>query len=296
MSALLHTYRNGGTEVFLYADGTKMRLVQNDTPPQLCEQMDLKITDWCDAGCAWCHEGSTRRGRHADLDEALELLSVLPAGAEIAIGGGDPLSHPHFERFVRSLRAQGLVPSVTVNGQHFERSKPMLERLTRKDLLFGIGVSYFDKLPDWDYEHLVVHLIAGVHPPSVLDETHKSLKVLVLGYKRHGRGSHLAQVKPGLIQGNLASWYRELFSVAHAHKLSFDNLAISQLKPQRLFTDQAEFARRYMGPEGAYSMYIDAVTHTYGLSSYSALRYPWTNLKAMFSHVRSLQESPDMVA
>ena len=48
--------------------------------------MDLKITDWCDAGCAWCHEGSTLRGRHADLDEALELLSVLPAGAEIAIG------------------------------------------------------------------------------------------------------------------------------------------------------------------------------------------------------------------
>ena len=173
----------------------------------------------------------------------------------------------------------------------------MLERLTRNGVLFGIGVSYFDKLPDWDYEHLVVHLIAGIHPPSVLDETHhKSFKVLVLGYKRHGRGSHLAQVKPGLIQGNLASWYRELFWVARAHKLSFDNLAIAQLKPQRLFTDHAEFERRYMGPEGAYSMYVDAVTRTYGLSSYSLHRYPWSNLRDMFSHVRSLQDLPAQAA
>ena len=290
MSTLLHTYRNGGTEVFLYADGTKVRLVQEDTPPQICEQMDLKITDWCDAGCAWCHEGSTVRGRHAELNETLELLRALPAGAEIAIGGGDPLSHPHFELFVRSLRSQGLVPSVTVNGRHFERSRPLLERLTQEGVLFGVGLSYFDKLPDWDYESLVLHLIAGIHPPSVLDAARKPLKVLLLGYKHHGRGNHLARIKPDLIQGNISSWYRELFWVAHTHKLSFDNLAISQLKPQRLFSDHTEFERRYMGPEGAYSMYVDAVTRTYGLSSYSTHRYRWSNLRDMFSHVRSLQD------
>ena len=84
--------------------------------------------------------------------------------------------------------------------------------------------------------------------------------------------------------------------MAKAHKLSFDNLAITQLKPQRLFADPAEFALRYMGPEGAYSMYVDAVSETYGLSSYSDTRYPWSDLQTMFSHVRNMQSAPALAA
>lgn len=285
--SLLASYQNGGYRVAVYHDGTKVRTdVDAALPPRLPEQMDLKITDYCDAGCAWCHEKSTPKGLHGDLNAALKLLTVLPAGAEIAIGGGDPLSHPDFERFVRGLRANGLVPSVTVNGVHFEKHREVLERLTREKQLFGVGFSYADKLPDWDYENLVVHLIAGVHHPRVLDDAARRYKILLLGYKQFGRGKKLFELRAHDVQEKLAAWYRELFWVAREHHLSFDNLAIDQLKPQRVFRDQATFEQQYMGQEGLFSMYVDAVTKTFALSSYSAERFDWSKLEDMFAQVR----------
>lgn len=288
--SLLASYQNGGYRVAVYHDGTKVRTaVDAALPPRLPEQMDLKITDYCDAGCAWCHEKSTPKGLHGDLNAALKLLTVLPAGAEIAIGGGDPLSHPDFERFVRGLRANGLVPSVTVNGVHFEKHREVLERLTQEKQLFGVGFSYADKLPDWDYENLVVHLIAGVHHPRILDEAARRYKILLLGYKQFGRGKKLFELRAQEVQDKLAAWYRELFWVAREHHLSFDNLAIDQLKPQRVFRDQGTFEKQYMGQEGLFSMYVDAVTQTFALSSYSSERFDWSTLSNMFAQVRQGQ-------
>jgi hypothetical protein len=287
---LVGSYQNGGYRVELYADGTKVRTeLDASLPPVLPEQMDLKITDWCDAGCAWCHERSTPKGQHGNVERTLALLADLPRGAEIAIGGGDPLSHPEFERFVRGLRERGLVPSVTVNGRHFSRHRAMLERLTGDGQLFGVGVSYHDSIPDWDYEHMVLHLIAGVNHPSVLDEAKRRMKVLLLGYKRFGRGKRFFEVRSRPVQDALAAWYRELFIVAQNHHLSFDNLAIEQLKPERLFKDSATYRRQYMGPEGEFSMYVDAVTETCALSSYSVERLAWSNLRRMFARIRQGQ-------
>lgn len=287
---LLAQYTNGGYDVQLYRDGTKVRTKRNGgVPPALPEHMDLKITDWCDAGCAWCHEQSTPQGLHCDVQVTLNVLKPLPAGAEVAIGGGDPLSHPQFEDLVCAMRDQGLVPSVTVNGRHLARHLPVLERLISKDRLFGVGVSYYDRIPSWDYEHMVLHLIAGVNPPKVLDNANRRLKVLLLGYKKFGRGRTLFEVRSDKVQGNLDSWYRELVWVAQEHNLSFDNLAIEQLSPKRLFKDPADYERQYMGPEGQFGMYLDAVTQTFALSSYSAERFAWSDLRGMFAHVRQGQ-------
>lgn len=292
-TALLGAYRNGGYQIELYSDGTKVRTeIDGTSPPRLPEQLDAKITDWCDAGCAWCHEGSTTKGTHCDVDRTLALFKDLQPGTEIAIGGGDPLSHPEFERLVRGLRGFGIVPSVTVNGRHFERHRTVLERLTHDKQLFGVGVSYYDSIPDWEYEHMVLHLIAGVNHPSVLDDAARRMKVLLLGYKRFGRGKKLFEVRPQPVQDCIAAWYRELFHVAQSHHLSFDNLAIEQLKPQRLFQDPQAYARQYMGPEGQFSMYVDAVTETFALSSYSAERFGWSNMQDMFGQVRQGQGYP----
>jgi hypothetical protein len=180
---------------------------------------------------------------------------------------------------------------VTVNGRHFERHRDVLERLTREGQLFGVGISYSKEhgIPDWDYEHMVLHLIAGVDAPSVLDEAKKPLKVLLLGYKRFGRGAKLFEVRTKEVQDTLAAWYRELFVVAQNHHVSFDNLAIEQLKPERLFKDPAAYQRQYMGPEGQFSMYIDAETETFALSSYSPERFEWSNMQDMFALVRQCE-------
>lgn len=287
-SPLIASYRNGGYEVSIHADGTKVRdLVDADVPPEHPEQMDLKITDWCDAGCHWCHEMSTKRGAHGDVDAMLGLLSGLPAGVEIAIGGGDPLSHPEFPRLARGLRDAGLIPSVTVNGRHLERSLPVLEGLIAEKAVFGVGVSFFRALPEWDYPHKVVHMIAGVDDPSVLDDAPRQ-KVLVLGYKDFGRGErHMSRHSADVVDG-IARWRRELLWIAREHHVSFDTLAIGQLDPSRLFMEDADYGKRFMGREGEFSMYVDGVRREFAVSSYSRERREWSDIRSMFRSVREM--------
>ena len=283
----MYQYTNGGTRVTLEADGTKIRNVFDASiPPAFPEQMDLKITDWCDAGCAWCHEGSTLRGRHGDVDAMLKLLSGLPPGVEIAIGGGDPLSHPEFERLVRGLAARGLVPNVTVNGRHIARHKARLERLAAERMIFGVGISYHEDFPDWRYRHLVDHMIAGVDDPQVLMQN-TGRKVLILGYKSWGRGAGYERKWSARVQDRMKMWYRLLPLIARNHHLSFDNLAIAQLKPRRIFSVSSDFDRFYMGREGEYSLYVDGVKQEYATSSYAPDRASWTDIRSMYQDVRS---------
>lgn len=284
---LLSNYHNGGFEVEIHSDGTKIRTtIDANIAPVLPEQFDLKISQWCDAGCSWCHEQSTPRGKHGDLHATLDLLVNLHPGTEVAIGGGDALSHPDFAWFVRALRARGLVPSVTVNGRHFARSRALLEKLISEGNLFGVGVSYHDSLPSWDYEHMVIHLIAGIHSPCVLDGAQLNYKILLLGYKRFGRGKKHFEIRTEAVQKMIDQWRREIFWVAREHQVSFDNLAIEQLDPVRLFADPTKYHLRHMGQEGQFSMYIDAVKQTFALSSYSSERQSWTDMKSMFAQVR----------
>lgn len=277
---------NGNYEFEVLPDGTKRRWVENPTvipEPVLPEQMDLKITDWCDANCAWCHEGSTERGEHGDLSGALDLLRECLPSTEIAIGGGDPLSHPDFEPFVRELDARGLIPNVTVNGRHLERHLPMLQQLTGEGVLRGVGISLHKHIPEWEYQHKVLHVIAGVNDPKKLLEAPPQ-HLLILGYKTHGRGQEYQSER---VRSGIREFTRYLPLLAEKHILSFDTLAISQVYPQRLFSDPRQYAKRFMGEEGQYSMYVDAVTQTYAVSSYAKRRLPWHGLSGMFQNVRA---------
>lgn len=286
------SYRNGGYRVSIHEDGTKVRRrIASGLPPEHPEQLDLKITDWCDAGCFWCHEMSTKRGAHGDVDAMLDLLSGLPAGVEIAIGGGDPLSHPDFPRLARGLRDAGLLPSVTVNGRHLERSLPALKELAAEKAVYGVGVSFFQSLPEWDYPHKVVHMIAGVDDPSVLDGAPRQ-KVLVLGYKDFGRGEKHRSKRPAEVAEGIARWRRELLWLAREHHVSFDTLAIEQLEPSRLFLSGREYSRRFMGKEGEFSMYVDGVRQEFAVSSYSSARQPWSDIQSMFASVRMMAGLP----
>lgn len=290
MQTLLGQYINGGYKVTIHSDGTKIReTIDASIPPVHPEQMDLKITDWCDAGCAWCHEKSTIKGKAGDLKASVALLSTLPRGVEIAIGGGDPLSHPDFEWFVETLTEQGLVCSVTVNAFHFEKHLPRLKAMVEKNHIKGIGYSFDGKtMPSWDYEHLVVHLITGVHDPVPWMKEGRRRKLLLLGFKDFGRGAAFKARVDSSVEETKARWYRALSGVAKVHALSFDNLAIEQLKPRRLFLTEEDYKTRHMGEEGQFSMYVDGVTQTSGLSSYHPVREKWTDINAMFQRARVL--------
>jgi hypothetical protein len=268
------SYENGGTKVTIFGDGTKIREVFDESLlPVHPESIDVKITDWCDAGCAYCHEKSTVKGKHADLSVLKELLHGLPRGAEIAIGGGHPLAHPEFDYFVTDMSDRGIVCNVTINEIHFKKEESRIKRLTDEGVIRGVGYSYRNTPCDFDYEHLVTHVIIGLTPYNELSQIARTNnKVLLLGYKDFGRGELFKTKHQEEVLRSIQSWYINLFDAPkHAH-LSFDNLAITQLKPARIFTHREQYDQFYMGDDGTFTMYIDAVNRVYARSSVGLTR------------------------
>ena len=119
-------YQNGNTTVTMMNDGTKIREYEGIPKIIHPESIDIKITNYCDMGCAYCHENSTIKGVHADLDKLLEVTAELPAGVEFAIGGGNPLSHPDLVLFLETLKSKGIITNITVNQGHLKNYQNLL--------------------------------------------------------------------------------------------------------------------------------------------------------------------------
>lgn len=65
---LIGSYINGNYKTTIYNDGTRIRETEEDEfIPTFAENCDIKITDSCNMGCSFCHEGSTPQGKHGDI-------------------------------------------------------------------------------------------------------------------------------------------------------------------------------------------------------------------------------------
>ena len=60
MTTLLHWYVNGNYTVEIYSDGTKIRETLDPAEtkfrPEFSENIDIKITNFCNANCGYCHD------------------------------------------------------------------------------------------------------------------------------------------------------------------------------------------------------------------------------------------------
>ena len=81
------------------------------------ELVDVKITESCSGmPCeAYCYQASGPKGKHARLVDVAMSARLLGEQEvfEVALGGGNPLSHPHFTDILRVFRANGVVPNLT---------------------------------------------------------------------------------------------------------------------------------------------------------------------------------------
>lgn len=269
-------YQNGNTTVTILSDGTKVREYEGVANILHPESIDVKITDYCDMGCAYCHESSTTKGVHGDLGKLLKVISELPKGVELAIGGGNPLSHPNLIAFLRELKLKGIIANLTVNQGHLKTYQDMLIFLIEEDLVKGIGISITNN----NFNHIkpllnitdnvVYHLIAGVNDIEVVEKLMElgECKVLILGYKLFGFGVKYHSEE---VDVNLKKWYKHLPKLIGKCTLSFDNLAIEQLKAKRLFTHKG-WDKFYMGDDFCFTMYIDAVKQEFAPTSRSKNR------------------------
>jgi len=285
-------YQNGNTIVTILDDGTKTREYEGTPRPVFPESIDIKITNYCDLGCAYCHEMSTTAGTHADLGHLLDTLKGLSVGTELAIGGGNPLSHPSLAEFLKRLTELGFIANLTVNQGHVKRYETDLVSLISKGYIKGLGISVLNSKSlsclgrvKSLTENIVYHVIAGKDKVEVINDLlayDSKAKILVLGYKHYGRG--LAFYNEG-IEKEINRWKMYIAKYFGKCVLSFDNLAIEQLKIKRFFT-QKGWDKFYMGDDFTFSMYIDAVKEEFAPTSRSPHRMSWkdASLKSYFEY------------
>lgn len=284
---LLGKYKNGNYTVMMLEDGTKIRYNNLDNlTPDFSESMDVKLTDKCSVGCAFCYEGSTPNGKHSDIMNQSWIKSVHPY-TELAINGND-LDHPQLEDFLKFMKEKKVIVSMTLNLKQFMSNLQKVDRYVNEKLIYGLGISIPGQFPegaDTDrifevigkYGNAVLHLINGIISQEFITKYQDKLsncKILVLGYKNVGRGIAYKKNAELDVTRNI-EWLKQNFidlQKSGKFKLvSFDNLAIEQLELENQVKEHPELGLRweelYMGNDGDYSFYIDAVNETYALNS-----------------------------
>ena len=298
MPSILYTYKNGNTVTTILSDGTKIRKTYDDEfKPEFSESCDVKITDRCDGGCAFCYEGCTSHGQHGNILNDT-FINSLHRGTELALNGND-LSHPHLVEFLSRLKNKGVIANLTVNQIHFERHCNFIKALVDKKLIWGLGVSLREPTDAFinlvkTIPNAVIHTINGILTENDLDRlANHNLKILILGYKTTGRGleyrsnnlrelmkntTYLGFMLPTIIKEN---WF---------NTVSFDNLAIKQLNVKKLMSKE-EWEKFYMGDDGTFTFYIDLVNQTFSKNSVIAKSkcFPIAgmNVDEMFAVVRN---------
>jgi organic radical activating enzyme len=270
---LLGRYRNGNYVTTILSDGTRIREINDDEfIPDHAENMDIKITNCCLMSCPFCHEGSTKDGKHGDILNE-KFIETLHPFQECAIGGGNILEHPDLIPFLEKLKEKKVIANITVNQIHFEKEQKLIKKLVDEKLIYGLGVSLVkptDKFINLikQYPNAVVHVINGVLTESdVKAMKNNNLKMLILGYKHLRRGNEYFEHERERIEANQNWLYESLDDITCKFKVvSFDNLAIEQLNVKRLMSDK-EWDEFYQGDDGSSTYYIDMVERKFARSS-----------------------------
>lgn len=263
-------------------NGTMITTVLDDEPfkaefPLNC---DMNISRKCTNGCAFCYEGCTPDGNHADIKKFINdknsFLYSLHEGTELALNGNEPL-HPDLELLLQFCKERNIVANLTVQELTLLKHKDQIEEWLNKGLLHGIGVSpciYSEDMLEFCNNHpsAVIHTIVGITTPENYKHLmiYNKLKILVLGYKSFGKGiSYL--YKDETVVDELTkntNWLKSNIKdfINHFKVVSFDNLAIKQLDPKSwLSTDQ--WKKFYRGDDGSHTLYIDLVSETFAKNS-----------------------------
>jgi hypothetical protein len=270
---LLGSYKNGNTMNHIFSDGTRIRETEdNEFRFDFASNMDVKICNFCDQRCPFCHEGSTPDSKFGDILNE-KFIETLHPYQEIAIGGGDATAHPDLIPFLEKLKAQKVIANITVNQVHFEQKQDLIRKLVDRKLIYGLGVSLVNPTESFinlvkKYPNAVIHVINGVLKTSdVAALVNNDLKMLILGYKHLRRGNDYFDSDAVNIKKNQEWLYENLGAILSKFKVvSFDNLALEQLDVRRLLSDR-QWEEFYQGEDGTSTYYIDMVERKFAKSS-----------------------------
>ena len=265
----------------------KMRIsfTEEKLKPENPELIDLKITDYCDAGCNFCYQGSTETGLHANLDAIKSIIDMVPYSfkMEFAIGGGEPTAHPDFAKILHRIGTSN-VANFTTKSTAWMKDKEKLKAV--KEFVSGIAyspdtvedaVSFILKHDKYVGDNVAAYLhiipeIWTMENLELLRETVEELNkwncpvrnsssrvsITMLGYKTTGRG-----------KGRIVSKIDGL--IDHIKKYRMTKVGVDTKIVNDYSKELAESKidnRLFTTAEGEFSMYIDAVKELAYKSSY----------------------------
>ena len=255
------------------------------------ELVDVKITDKCNFGCAYCYQNSTPEGRHADMDDLRRVARELfKAGTfEVAIGGGEPTLHPQFPEILEMFNDLGIAANFTTRSLDFLENPETRKRILEASKSIAVSVNSVGQITaalaawertggnKWSHPFSFQYVMGTASDEEFAKiiahcaQSHGA-KLTLLGFKETGRGAAYLDkipVRDVKAQNQSASWIG--LAKAACGKHGYARFAIDTALARECAAElKAEGVPAHMFhvSEGLVSMYVDAVEMTMAASSY----------------------------
>lgn len=277
--------RKDGDWWILYnkGSGAKIRIsFKDDAKPFAAsstpELVDVKITDYCPMGCKFCHQSSTRDGKHADLKKIERLAYDLNRAKvfEVALGGGETTTHPDFPSILKIFNDHAITPNFTTFNMNWRKNEKIADAVKKYCRSFAVsypndvrGIALWnDDLDNRNAPRGVLQIPLGCYDEATTkralkDAINYGVNVTFLGYKHYGRGERFQ----GHDYGWVVDWIMEQGKERRFLRFGADSLFVQQFG--EVFKTHGVSELLMVNAEGAYSCYIDAVEGKMGASSYT---------------------------
>ena len=278
--------KRGHWSLFNREDGTKIRMTFDLDQPEITyssvpELVDLKITDFCQFNCPFCYQGSTPQGKHADISYLRSIIYSLGELRvfEVAIGGGEPTTHPNFIEILNLCQAYHIVPNFTTKDLSWLKDDE--KRISILDKIGGFAYSATSYGQVKQLTSLIsrynipktkvqVQIVEGTLDNYTLKEiikecSYHNITLTVLGFKELNRGK---TYKPDYNESE--TWLdvvKDLNEKQYYLPIGVDTCLAKKYEQElkALYIP----TKVYHLDEGKFSCYIDACSKMMGPSSYA---------------------------
>ena len=273
--------KTGHLVLFNGVNGKKTRIIPDDAPaPKFSavpELVDVKITDYCPVGCTYCYQGSTKKGKHADLDEIREFATHIGSMGvfEVAIGGGDPTTHPHFAEILKAFSQNGVVPNFSTQLWDWFDDEALISAVKEHCGAAALSTQSITKARKFYQKckkhHIQghIHYVLGLKPLSSLQRMLKldvegvyGQHLVLLAYKEMGRAE-------GTPPKDYTGWQQMVREHCERHwnwRIAVDSFLVDDVHDG--FTRDEVPSELYESGDGRFSLYWDAVEGSYAAHSF----------------------------
>jgi hypothetical protein len=271
---------------FSPGNGNKMRFNMNAMADSVYEKshapelVDVKITGFCEKNCKFCYMSSTTSGLHGNFDNIVKIFDMLAEMQvfEVALGGGEPTSHPRFLDILKAARERDIVPNFTTFTRNW------LDRADADEILQATGAIGVSCQSEKDLELvreiktragyatkvMAQHVIGAVPIEVTTKFIEKAFEewipVLLLGYKEVGFGSEYHRFDDVETFESLLALIMNVNERNRHVNLSVDTALVDRYPNLTKILGAPEAL--VSSPEGKFSCYIDATTLRQAKSSY----------------------------